>query len=65
MEDKFLDVLNSMDAKSVRSRLEPCGEFLDELQLQGLTWRDIAALRLKKFQLQPPQACGGTKKSRG
>jgi hypothetical protein len=52
MEDKFLEILNSIDAKSGRSRLEPYGELVDELRRQGLTCRDIAALLLKKFQLQ-------------
>ncbi len=52
MEDKFQDVLNSIDAKQGRSRLEPYGEFVDELRRQGFTCREIAALLLEKFQFQ-------------
>jgi hypothetical protein len=52
MEDQFQDVLNSIDAKRGRSRLEPYGEFVDELRRQGFTCREIAALLLEKFQFQ-------------
>jgi hypothetical protein len=52
MEDKFRDVLNSIDAKQGRSRLEPYGEFVDELRRRGFTCREIAALLFEKFQFQ-------------
>jgi hypothetical protein len=52
MEDKFLDVLNSVSAKQGRSRLEPYGELVDELRCQGLTCRDIAAVLAQKCQFQ-------------
>jgi len=43
MENKFHDVLSSVDAKQGRSSLEPYGELVDTLREQGLTCRDIAA----------------------
>ena len=52
MEDQFQAVLNSVNAKPGRSRLEPYGELVDELRCQGLTCRDIAALLEQKCQLQ-------------
>jgi hypothetical protein len=52
MEDKFQNVLNSVSAKSGRSRLEPYGELVDELRHKGLTCRDIAAVLAQKCQLQ-------------
>ena len=50
MEQKFHDVLSSVDAKQGRSPLEPYGEFVDTLRDQGLTCRDIAALLAEKCQ---------------
>ncbi len=50
MEQKFHDVLNSVDAKQGRSPLEPYGELVDTLRDQGLTCRDIAALLAEKCQ---------------
>ena len=35
MEDKFHDVLSSVDAKQGRSPLEPYGELVDTLRAQG------------------------------
>jgi hypothetical protein len=52
MEDKFHDVLSSVDAKQGRSRLEPYGEFVDELRRQGFTCRDITALLAEKCQFK-------------
>ena len=52
MEGRFKDILSSVSAKPGRSRLEPYGELVDELQRQGFTCRDIAALLSEKFQLQ-------------
>jgi hypothetical protein len=52
MEDKFRDVLNGIDPKQGRSRLELYGEFVDELRRQGFTCREIAALLLEKFQFK-------------
>jgi ribosomal protein S19 len=52
MEDKFHDVLSSVDAKQGRSRLEPYGEFVDELRCQGFTCRDITALLAEKCQFK-------------
>jgi hypothetical protein len=52
MEDKFLDVLNTVSAKPGRSRLEPYGELVDELRHKGLTCRDIAAVLAQKCQFQ-------------
>jgi hypothetical protein len=50
MEQKFHDVLSSVDAKQGRSPLEPYGELVDTLREQGLTCRDIAALLAEKCQ---------------
>jgi len=44
MEDRLHDVLSGLDAKQGRSRLEPYGEFVDELRCQGFTCGDIAAV---------------------
>jgi hypothetical protein len=52
MEDKFRDVLASIDPKQGRSPLEPYGEFVGELRRQGFTCREISALLLEKFQFQ-------------
>ena len=52
MEDRFHDVLSGVDAKRGRSRLEPFGEFVDELQRQGFTCRDITALLAEKCQFK-------------
>jgi hypothetical protein len=52
MEDKFQDVLNGVSAKPGRSRLEPYAELVDELQREGFTCRNIAALLSEKFQFQ-------------
>ncbi len=56
MEDKFQDVLNSVNAKAGRSRLEAYGELVDELRRQGLTCRDIAAVLAQKCQFQTPKS---------
>ena len=50
MEQKFHDVLSSVDAKQGRSPLEPYGELVDTLRDQGLTCRDVAALLAEKCQ---------------
>ena len=50
MEGKFEDILNSVIAKPGRSRLEPYGEFIDELRRRGLTYRDIAGVLDGKAQ---------------
>jgi hypothetical protein len=50
MEQKFHDVVSSVDAKQGRSPLEPYGELVDTLRDQGLTCRDIAALLADKCQ---------------
>jgi hypothetical protein len=52
MEDKFHDVLSGVDAKHGRSRLEPYGEFVEELRRQGFTCRDITALLAEKCQFK-------------
>ena len=52
MEDRYHDVLSSVDAKQGRSRVEPYGELLDELRRQGFTCRDITALLAEKCQLK-------------
>ena len=52
MEDRFQDVLSSVDAKQGRSPLEPFGEFVDELRRQGFTCRDITALLAEKCQFK-------------
>lgn len=52
MEEKFQDVLNVIDAKQGRSRMEPYGELVDELRCKGFTCREIAALLLEKVQFQ-------------
>ena len=52
MEDNFQNLLNGLSAKPGRSRLEPYGELVDELQRRGFTCRDIAALLSEKFQFQ-------------
>ena len=52
MEDRFHDVLSSVDSKQGRSRLEPYGEFVDELRRQGFTCRDITALLAEKCQFK-------------
>src|ERR1700677_3166691 len=50
MEQKFHEILSSVDAKQGRSPLEPYGELVDTLRDQGLTCRDIAALLVEKCQ---------------
>jgi hypothetical protein len=50
MEQKFHDVLSSVDAKLGRSPLEPYGELVDTLRDQGFTCRYIAALLAEKCQ---------------
>ena len=52
MEDKFHDVLSSVDAKQGRSRLEPYGEIVEALRSQGVTCRDITALLAEKCQFK-------------
>ena len=52
MEDKFQDVLSSVDAKRGRSRLEPYGELVEALRSQGVTCRDITALLAEKCQFK-------------
>jgi len=52
MNDKFQDVLNGINAKTGRSRLEPYGELVDELRRHGLTCRDIASVLAQKCQFQ-------------
>ena len=52
MEDRFQDVLSRVGAKRGRSRLEPYGEFVDELRRQGFTCRDITALLAEKCQFK-------------
>ena len=58
MENKFQDVLNSISAKTGRSRLEPYGELVDELRRQGLTCRDIAAVLSQTCQFQTLKSAG-------
>jgi hypothetical protein len=50
MEQKFHDVLSSVDTKQGRSPLEPHGELVDTLRDQGFTCRDITALLAEKCQ---------------
>lgn len=50
MENKFHDVLSSVNAKQGRSLLEPYGELVDTLRCQGFTCRDIAALLAERCQ---------------
>jgi hypothetical protein len=52
VESKLQDVLNSVTAKPGRSRLEPYGEFIDELRRRRLAFRDIAAILAEKCQFQ-------------
>ena len=52
MEQKFHDVLSSVDAKQGRSRLEPYGELVEALRSQGVTCRDITALLAEKCQFK-------------
>ena len=52
MEDKFHDVLSSVDAKQGRSRLEPYGEFVEALRCQGFTCRGDTALLAEKCQFK-------------
>ena len=58
MEDKFLDVLSTVNAKPGRSRLEPYGELVDELRQKGLTCRDIAAVLAEKLPVSDLEKCG-------
>jgi hypothetical protein len=39
MDGRFQDILNKINRKSGRSRLEPYGELIDELRSRGLTYR--------------------------
>jgi hypothetical protein len=50
MEQKYHDILSSVEAKQGRSPLETYGELVDTLRDQGLTCRDIAALLAEKCQ---------------
>ena len=52
MEDRFQDVLSSVDARQGRSRLEPFADFVDELRRKGFTCRDITALLAEKCQFK-------------
>jgi hypothetical protein len=52
VEGKLQDILNCVPAKPGRSRLEPYGEFIDELRRRGLTYRDIAGVLAEKCQFQ-------------
>ena len=52
MEDNFQDVLNSIEPKAGRSRLESYGELVESLSRKGFSCRDIAALLSKKVQLR-------------
>ncbi len=48
MEDRFHDVLSSVDAKQGRSRLESYGELIDELRRRELKYRDISDILTEK-----------------
>ena len=52
MDDRLKDILDTLPAKSPRSRLEPYREFIQELRRRGRTYRDIASLLLEKCQVQ-------------
>ena len=51
MDETFKEVLKGMKPRTGRSRLEPYGEFIDELRRLGLPYRDIASLLTEKYQL--------------
>jgi hypothetical protein len=52
MEAKFEDILSSVSVKPGRSRLEPYGDLVEELQSQGFTCRNIVALLAEKCQFR-------------
>jgi hypothetical protein len=57
MEDRLHDVLSDVDAKQGRSRLEPYGEFVDELRRHGFTCREMAALLAETCQFKTSKKC--------
>jgi hypothetical protein len=52
MDDNFQDIIDSLPEKRSRSRLEPYGKLIDELLRRGWTYRGIAGILAKKFQLK-------------
>jgi transposase-like protein len=52
MEDKFRDVLNSIDAKRVARAWSPMANSWTSLRRQGFTCRDITALLAEKCQFK-------------
>ncbi len=52
MDGRFKDIMNGVDPKPGRSRLEPYGALVEELRSQGFTCRDIATLLAEKCQFQ-------------
>ena len=52
MDSRFKDIMNGVDPKPGRSRLEPYGELVEALHSQGFTCRDIATLLAEKCQFQ-------------
>jgi IS30 family transposase len=56
VEDRFQDILMSVEEKRPRSRLEPYGELIDELRRREFTYRQIAGILTEKFQVRVPKS---------
>ncbi len=52
MDERLLATLDTLPQKPPRSRLEPYGEFIEELRQRGRTYRDIASILAERFQLR-------------
>ena len=56
MEDRFQDILMSVEEKRPRSRLEPYGELIDELRRREFTYRQIARILTEKLEVRVPKS---------
>jgi hypothetical protein len=52
MEDRFQDILDTLQEKPPRSRLEPYAELIGQLLRRRRTYRDIAGILEEKCQLR-------------
>ena len=56
VEDRFQDILMSVEEKRPSSRLEPYGELIDELRRRDFTYRQIARILTEEFQVRVPKS---------
>jgi len=52
MDEQLKQILETLPQKPTRSRLDPYGEFIEELRRLGRTYREIAAILAEKCELQ-------------